>query len=242
MLDLAKEHDFILTVSDLHIPFHHPDVFAFLQAIKDKHWKQAKNPLCVIGGDELTWGSISFHDKNPALPNPEKELDESMPYISKLIRMFPTAYILESNHGSLVYRKQKHHGLPRTVFKGYNEILGAPKTWKWVPHLTVRVPGQRVYFVHGKTKDVTKLSKNMSMCAVQFHYHENFKIEYWANTEKLYWSMQAACLIDNNSAEFDYNKLFLQNPIIGTGVIVNGHPKLYPMQLNAKGRWTGKLV
>jgi hypothetical protein len=33
----------------------------------------------------------------------------------------------------------------------------------------------------------------------------------------------------------------LKRPVIGTGIIVNGIPKLIPMILNKKGLWIGKI-
>lgn len=231
-------------MSDLHIPFQHPDALKFLRAIYKKYWGRAQNPLCVILGDELTWSSISYHEKDPSLPNSELEYTMSLLPVAELYRIFPKAKVLESNHGSLVYRKQKSHGLPKAVFKHYNDILEIPRSdWQWVRDLTISVANDRkVYFCHGRSSDVTKLGQIMGVCTVQGHYHEKFKIEYWGTTLGDYWSMQCGCLIDNTSAEFEYNKLNLKTPIIGTGVIINGEPKLLKMPLDKNGRWTGELV
>ena len=63
-------YDLVILISDLHIPFHHPDAIRFLAAIKKKYWAKANNPIAVNLGDELTWSSISYHEKSPALPAP----------------------------------------------------------------------------------------------------------------------------------------------------------------------------
>lgn len=229
----------ILTVSDPHLPYNHPDLFEFLEEIK----KVYRPDLIVFMGDETDGHSFSFHDHDPDLMAPRDELQTAINRLKWLYKIFPKAYVLESNHGSLVYRKQKVSGLPRFVFKSYNQMLEAPKGWVWVPDLTVKMSnGNKVYFCHGKTSDVTKLSQSMGMCAVQGHYHEKFKIEYWGNPEGLYWGMQTGCLIENESLAFAYNKVNLKRPVIGTGIIINGHPKLLPMVLNKNGRWIGKLL
>lgn len=190
----------------------------------------------MFGGDELTWHSISYHDHNPALPNPSRELEISMPILYELYKLFPKAYVLESNHGSLVYRKQVSTKMPREVFKDYNQILRAPKTWRWVPDLMFKVgPKQDVYVCHGRNKDVTKLSQMLGVSAVQFHYHENYKIEYWQSNTGLRFAMQCGCLIDHSAKDFDYSRLNLKTPIIGTGVIVNGHPELVPLLVDKHG-------
>lgn len=194
-------------------------------------------------GDETDGHSLSFHDHDPDLMAPKDELQTAITRLKWLYKIFPKAWVLESNHGSLIYRKQKVAGLPRFVFKSYNQVLQAPKGWRWVPDLTLKMSdGKSVYFCHGKTADVTKLSQSMGMSAVQGHYHEKFKIEYWANSTGLYWSMQSGCLIEDSSLAFAYNKVNLKRPLIGTGVIIDGQPKLIPMVLNKRGRWIGKLI
>lgn len=236
-------YDLVIFISDLHIPFHHPDSIKFLAAIKKKHWAKAKNPIVINLGDELTWSSISYHEKNPSLPNSEQELSMSLSPIKELHRLFPKMKIMESNHGSLVYRKQKSAGLPKAVFKSYNDILEIPKSdWQWVKDITIRVTGGNpVYVCHGRSADITKLAQINGFCSVAGHYHEKMKIEYFNNTVGTFWGMQCGCLIDDSSEEFDYNKLNLKRPIIGTGVIVDGEPRLYRMEMNNLGRWTGEL-
>lgn len=236
-------YDVILCVSDMHTPYGHPDTLAFLKALKKKYVDRAKNPCIVIGGDEVDWHSISFHDHDPDLMSPRDELQTAINRLKPIFALFPKAYVLESNHGSLVYRKQKAHGLPRFVIKSYRDMLGAPKQWHWVPDLTLRMSdGMQAYFHHGKSSDVTKLSQAMGMSAVQFHYHEKFKVEYWANPNGLYFGLQCGCLIDDSNLAYAYNKINLKRPLIGCGVIVNGQPRLIPMVLNNRGRWIKEII
>lgn len=236
-------YDVILTISDIHFPYEHPDLIKFLSAIKKKYVLKAKKPLIVVGGDEGDGHSWSFHDHDPDLVSPSDELQTVINRMKWLYKLFPKAIVLESNHGSLFYRRLKSHGLPRHIIKPYNQLLEAPKTWHWVKDLQIRMSNDRlVYFTHGKVTDVTKLSQSMGMSAVQFHFHEKFKIEYWANPLDLFWGMQCGCLIDDEALAFAYNKSNLKRPLVGTGIIINGHPRLLPMILNKNGRWTGELL
>ena len=41
---------------------------------------------------------------------------------------------------------------------------------------------------------------------------------------------------------FGYAKNFKTRFIVGCGIIIDGIPRLLPMMLNARGRWTKKLV
>ncbi len=228
----------VLFISDMHHPYAHPDLIKYLKAIKAKY----KPDRVICGGDELDYHAISFHDSDPELFGPSDELDQAIKRLSPLYKIFPNMDILESNHGSLVYRKGKFHGLPRHVFKSYREILGAPCGWKWHSDLTIKLnTGNYCYICHGRSKNGLKLSQSMGMSTVQFHFHESFEVQYWGNSLGLYWSMICGCLIDNDSLAYSYNKINLKRPIIGCGIILNGLPKLLPMILNKNGRWNGVI-
>lgn len=232
------EHDNsrILLISDLHIPYHHQDAIAFLTHLKEKY-----NPTRVIClGDEVDGHALSFHDSDPDLPSAGDEIRQALPVIAELFKIFPKMDILESNHGSLVWRKAKVFGIPKHYIKSYNEVLGVDSGWKWSFDLTVDLPnGQKCYMHHGKTSNIIQLSQQMGMNATQGHYHETFKIDYWGNSTGLYWGMQCGCLIDDDKLAFNYNNVNIKRPIIGTGLIIDSMPVLEPMRLNSEGRWVG---
>jgi hypothetical protein len=230
---LAKNKS-ILVISDLHYPYNHPDVIDFLKGLDKKY----KFDRIISVGDELDFHAISFHDSDPDLMSPGDELQTSINRLKPLYKLFPEMDLVESNHGSLVYRKQKAHGLPRSVIKSYREVLEAPKGWHWHDDLLVKTnTGDNVYICHGKSAEVLKLSMSMGMSCIQGHYHEKMEIRYWGNKLGLYWGMIVGCLIENSSLAFAYNKLNLKRPVIGCGGIINGQPRLFPMVLNSKGRW-----
>lgn len=233
------EHDNrrILLISDLHIPYHHQDALDFLLHLKDKY--KPTRVICL--GDEVDGHALSFHDSDPDLPSAGDEIRQALPVIAKLFEMFPKMDILESNHGSLVWRKAKVSGIPKHYIKSYNEVLGVDEGWKWSFDLTVDLPnGQKCYMHHGKTSNIIQLSQQMGMNALQGHYHETFKIDYWGNSTGLYWGMQCGCLIDDDKLAFNYNNVNIKRPIIGTGLIIDSMPILEPMILDAGGRWVGK--
>jgi hypothetical protein len=236
---VSKGYKSILIISDLHYPFNHPDVIAFLRAIKAKF----KPDKVVSLGDEIDGNSISFHDREPDLMSPREELETAISRLQPLYKLFPEVDLVESNHGSLVYRRGKYAGLPRHVLKGYREVIQAPKGWKWHSDLKLKMSdGNKVYICHGRSANGLKLSQSMGMSTCQGHYHSTFEAQYWGNSEGLYWSVIAGCLIDNDSLAFSYNKLQLKRPVIGCVVILDGHPKLLPMVLDSDGRWIKKLV
>lgn len=230
-----KINERVLVISDQHFPYNHPDAIDFLKLLRTK-----VQPQRVINiGDEIDGHAISFHPTNPDLLSPGDELKTAIARLAPLYELFPEMDLIESNHGSLVYRKGQFAGLPRHVFKSYREILGAPRGWNWHRDLTIELPdGNFCYFHHGISGKPGELSKRRSMCSVQGHYHGKFDITYWGNSRGLYWDMHVGCLIDDDSLAMEYNKTTLERPVIGTGAIIESHPRLFPKN----GRWIKKLI
>jgi hypothetical protein len=232
--------DRILFLSDQHYPYNHPDIYGFLKMLNEKY----QPDLIVNLGDEIDGHSISFHGKDPDLMSPGDELKTAIDRMQSIYKLFPKMLLVESNHGSLVYRRGRDiAGLPRHVLKSYRDVLTAPKGWKWSKDLTLKMSdGKYLYVCHGRSSDGLKLSQSLGMSVIEGHFHERFEVRYWGNSLGLYWSVKAGCLIDDDSLAFSYNKLNLKRPIIGTVVVINGHPKLEPMILKPGGRWIGKLI
>lgn len=231
-----EDNSRILFISDLHIPYHHPDSFAFLRYLKDKY--KPTRVICL--GDELDKHSMSYHESDPDLYSAGHELDASIPFIHELEEIFPKMDILESNHGSLVWRKAKTNGIPKHYIKSYNDVLGVGKGWKWHFDMTLDLPdGTQCYVHHGKAPDVLKLSQQMGMSAVQGHYHTDLGARYWANPNGLYFGMQCGCLIDRESYAFAYANVNIKKQLIGTGLIIDSLPVIEPMVLPSEGRWEG---
>lgn len=230
----------VLVISDLHSPYYHKDTVPFLKAIK--HF--FKPDRVVLTGDEIDGHCISFHDKDPDLPfSPSSELEKAVEYLRPLYELFPKADILESNHGSLVYRRGKSAGLPRHVLRSYREILDAPAGWRWHNDLTFKLSnGQDVYCCHGKASKGRGLSQSIAMNTVQGHFHTSATVDYFTTPRGTFWSVIAGCMIDDTSLAFSYNKLTLNRPVLSCVIILDGHPKILPMILDDKGNWIRKIV
>ena len=231
----------ILVISDTHTPFQHPDTLKFLQAIKDKY-----NPDRVVHiGDEIDSHAMSFWPSDPDCFSAGDELIRAREVIWQMEELYPKVDVIESNHGSLWYRKAKHHGIPREVIRTYEEILFPKRKtgWKWHYDLTLRLPnGQPCYFHHGKSANNLLASQKLGMSFVQGHYHGKFNVQYWGNSERLNWSMNVGCLIDDKALAFEYNKTTMDRPVIGCGLIVDSQPRLLPLVMKSNGRWNGRLT
>ena len=228
----------ILVLSDMHVPYHHPDTYAFLAALKKKY----KPTRVVSVGDEVDKHAMSFHDSDPDLPSAGDELTTAIKQLKPLYKLFPKVDLIDSNHGSMLYRKGKHHGIPRKYLRDYGDILEAPRGWKWYNDLLLPIANNNeAYFHHGLSKDVMKVVAQRGLCVVQGHYHTEFRIGYLGNPNHLLWGMNVGCSIDSASLAFAYDRTNLGRPVIGHGIILNGLPKLLPMLLNKKGRWTREV-
>ena len=226
----------ILVFSDMHFPYAHRDIIAFLTAIKLRY----KPDLVVCLGDELDYHQLSFHDSCPELLGTSEEFTKAKRLLSGVMDLFPEMIILESNHGSLAYRKARVAKLPAYFLKPYNEILDAPKTWKWVPRFDLDIQkGRNLVFHHGYSSNAIACAKELGSCLVQGHFHSRMSIDYFGDDNKLMWAMQLPCLVDVKSMAFDYGKNVARRPKLGAGMILYGEPMLLPMQLTKEGKFRG---
>lgn len=227
----------ILVLSDMHHPYAHPDLVPFLKAVKAKY----KPDTVVCIGDEADFHDASFHDSDPDLDSSGIELDKAIAGLKPVYKLFPKCTVIESNHGSMLLRKAKVGKIPARAIKSYNDILEAPKGWKWVFDTIVKTPLGPVYFCHGKSSSPGKLASQYGMSTVEGHYHEKAQITYISTPEKLMFGAHTGCLADDKSLALGYNKINPKRPIVSLLVILNGIPHLVPMVLNKSGRWVKSL-
>ncbi len=228
----------ILVISDMHLPYQHKDAIKFLAEIK----KEFKPDRVINIGDLLDFHAISMHTHDPDLASAGHELTMARKYVKELESIYPQVTEVDSNHSSLVYRRAIKYGMSREFLKEYGDFLGTKK-WNWVDDLTLTMSnGQRCFFTHGRSADVLKVSQTMGMSAVQGHYHTKFLVSYWANPDNLFFAMNVGCLINQKSLSMNYAKNFRTRFILGCAIILDGVPRLLPMQLNDKGDWIKRIV
>lgn len=227
----------ILVISDLHCPYQHPDTLSFLKAVKAKY--KPDQVVCI--GDEVDFHALSYHESNPDLDSAGVELDKAIKALKPIYKLFPKCTVIESNHGSMVLRKALTGGIPTKAIRSYNDILEAPKGWKWIFDVIIKTPLGPVYFSHGKSTTPGKIASLYGMSSVQGHFHEKAQITYISTPERLMFDAHTGCLADDKSLALQYNKINPKRPIVSLMVILNGIPHLIPMVLSRGGRWTGKL-
>lgn len=238
--DPEREYDRILVIPDQHCPYMHPDAVDFLLAVV----ASVKPELVVNLGDETDYHALSFHDSDPNLDSAGTELEKAKVQLKQLLALAPHQLVCDSNHGSMVYRKAKHHGIPVQAIRTYREILfpdGGGEGWHWAESWRVKTKAGDVLFKHQTSGTILTDAAHNQCNLMVGHNHGNFSVEYSASSSHLYWGAYSGCLIDKDSYAFAYGKHSLRKPILGCTVLLNGLPHLIPMRLNREGRWVGSL-
>lgn len=228
----------VLIIPDMHIPFEHKSAYKFLSTIKSEY----KPNLVINLGDEIDGKSINFHDKSPEdMFTPSQEFEECVKRVKGYYELFPEMHLVESNHGSLVYRRASKFGLPLHVMKTYAEILETP-TWYWHEDILLKTDIGDVYICHGKSSTYGKLAKEMGCHAIQGHFHGKFELTWHVTSTTERYNLFSGCLIDRENLAFSYGKNHLPKPILGVTLLSEtGYPSLKKMNLTSSNRWDGKL-
>lgn len=228
----------VLVIGDLHEPYTHPDAYDFLRTVRDEYCPD----IVVQIGDETDGHAISFHDSDANLDSAGVELEKAKLGLEQLHNLFPNLLLCDSNHGSLIYRRAKAHGLPVQFIKKYRDILfpehGAPG-WSWGDAWDLNTPLGVVRFQHQVSGDLLLNAAHERKSMVIGHFHGKLDIQYAASSTALYFGAHCGCLIDNKSLAFAYGRLSRSKPILGCMVITDGCPQIIPMLLDESGRWVG---
>lgn len=225
-----------IIISDTHAPFHHRDTIPFLSAVKDAYGiVDAKHV-----GDVVDNHNSSYHEIEYGILSSEHEHRQAKKFIKQLEVLFPDLTISLGNHDNLTPRKAKTAGIPQDHLGSYNDIYDV--NWNWVDkdYFTVSGKNDMCLMTHAISPSTLNNAKIHSHNSIQGHYHGVMGIEYFADTERLRWSMSVGCLVDTHSSAFNYaSSMTSKRPLIGLGAIIENQPVVIPMPLKKSGRWTG---
>jgi predicted phosphodiesterase len=229
----------VLLISDLQVPFAHPDALAFCKAVA----KKEKPDMVVQMGDLIDIHSTSDYDPNPDGMSPGDELEKTREELKKWSKAFPKLTVLLGNHDVRYHKAAFKARIPRDVLKSFSDILQTPKTWQYVEEIVI----DDVLYIHGdqstgvSPNSSIEMAKNAMHSVCHGHYHIGAGIQYWANKKHLLFAFNTGCLIDLDAYAFNYSRKLMKKPVLGIGIVENGIPKFIPMPLNSRGRWTGKV-
>ena len=224
MLKIDARGKKVLFISDTHIPYSVKGYINFLKLIKAKF----KPDIVIHIGDELDYHAVSFHNSDHELFSAGQELDKAIIEIQEgLHKLFPKLYLLESNHGSLIFRKMKANGIPIRALKPLHELYETP-LWSWHEEILLRTNRGWVYCHHGKSSAYGALVKALGVSCVQGHFHSKLEITNHKSILGTRQSMFVGCLADRDSMAMAYAKNNLADFLNGTGGIkANGEFQLF---------------
>ena len=208
----------VFAISDLHAPFHHPDVLEYLAFVKSYY----KPDRIVCLGDELDQNALSVHTKELTLPTALEEFTAAMLFMKKLYKLFPVVDVCISNHGSRPFRVAQAAGLPSVYMKSYSEFMEAPVGWRWHPRVII----DGVVYEHGDPcsgKDgAYKAAFENRRSTVIGHIHAWGSVTYSANHDnQMFWA-NAGCLVNPSSDVFRYSSKYRNKCTLGSVVVVDG--------------------
>ena len=197
--------DNVGVISDLQIPFHHPDAFEFLKFCK----KEFKISKWVCVGDEVDQSFLSYHEKDPNGLSAKQELalgKQALKELGKIVNNGKDFDIAWSNHGALHLRKAKSAGIPNDYIKSPNEVWGVPKSWKWSDEIVLKYPHIPEIIIRHQLSSNAKnnlLSRQKSM--ITGHFHSTYELVCRTNHDgQLFFSAIIGCLIDRFNPTFGY--------------------------------------
>jgi len=229
----------LLILSDVHLPFQHPQAFEFLQKVK----KDVKPDHVISVGDIIDLASVQVsRPSDPNIDSPIFELEKARKEIKILEKIFPKMQICWGNHDLRLLRKAELVGIPRSMLRDINSILEVKAKWTWHDKIIITLPnGQQVYFTHNFKRNAMSSSKELGVSFCQGHFHTALSCEFWSSPTALNFALNVGCLINPKAEAFRYQKNFLKRPILGCAAIIDSSPRLYSMLLNSNGKWIGKL-
>lgn len=237
----ATEHA-ILAIGDLHCPFQHKDALDFLSELYSRHCIPARRNTCVSLGDEVDAHAFSEkHKPDPDGLGPGEEWQAAKFELALYMNRFPHMLICTSNHTARPEIKAFAHGLPSAFIRSVKETLNAPAGWHWADHWKI----DGIVFEHGEgvsgAAGALKAANNNRASTVIGHLHSFGGVQWQHGRFGSVFGFNVGCLIDPTAYAFRYAKKLRTTPSLGGGVILDGVPLWFPMKLNSKGRWIGRL-
>ncbi len=224
-----------LVISDLHIPFHHPDTIAFIKFLI----KRFKIKITFQSGDILDGYFMSRYGKDPYAMSAAKEIELSQIFLDKLEKVLPELYITLGNHtAGRAASKLSDAQIPMDVGLFLDGVYGGlPKGWNWCNDLILN---KKTLITHsiGNPKEDKFIHIN-KMNIITGHLHSDSMIRWVMSNGTLHYRASVGCLIDKHQKAFKYHKKDWRDIVLSCLVVVDGLPIMYPMIVDKHNRWVG---
>lgn len=209
----------VLAVGDIHIPAEHAGYLDFCRSIRRK-WRC---DAVVLIGDVFDWHAISFHQKELGADTAEQEYAEARQRVAKWHKAFPKAKVCIGNHDCRVERLASSAGVPPMFVRSYNETWGTDG-WEWDNDHHV----DGVHYLHGTglsgQRPALRAATASMIPTVCGHVHSQAGVAWSVGPGRSLWGLDTGCGVDITHPAMQYGKNLLSKPVLGCGVVIEGHP------------------
>ena len=209
----------VLAVGDIHLPAEHPGYLDFVRGVRRK-WRTTET---VLIGDVFDWHAISFHAKSLEASTALDEFEEARKRLRHWLKAFPDAKVCIGNHDERVERLAASAGVPPQFVRSYAETWGTDG-WDWQHEH--HIDGVRYYHGTGLSGQRPSLraaiaSMTPTVCG---HVHSQAGVAWSAGPGLSVWGMDTGCGVDSSHPAMSYGRNLLSRPVLGCGVVIDGHP------------------
>lgn len=228
-----------LIISDTQAPFAHRDAMRFLSAVADV----VKPKHVYHVGDEIDAHACARnYTPHPDAPSAGDEFALAAAWLDELEKLFPRMSIAYSNHTARLFKAAAEARLPSQLIRPLAEAYNKPQ-WKWAWSWDLPWRHGTVVVEHGhRRKDPLKRALELGESVMQGHHHADMGIHWRNSRRRMLFGAALGCLCDANALALSYAKEAPFGQMLGCGAVVGGWPVLFHMDLDKRGRWTGRLV
>jgi hypothetical protein len=223
------KHPNTLIIGDTHLPFTHRH---YLDFCVDTAKAYGCKRICHVG-DSVDHHATSFHDADPNGRSAGDELAFAKKALKPWFKAFPRVYSAIGNHDALIQRQAYAHGVPDGFLKSFKQAYDAPAGWRF--SFEWRFGNWRLTHGTGTSGHdaAFKSAVRARISTAQGHIHTAAGVKFHASNADIIWGLQVACGIDRRAYAFNYGRDFLDKPILGCGVVLEGGriPLFVPMSL-----------
>ena len=209
-------------VGDIHLPFVHPMYLRFCLDI----FSQWKVDHVHFVGDIVDLHALSFHDPEMDAHGAADEARLALETMVSWQKAFRRATVSIGNHDERHFRRAKKYGIPSQFVRPYEDVWQTPH-WDWKrSHIIDGVVYEHGTGTSGKDAAYNRAIKKRRSCVIG-HIHAHAGVKWHASDYDRIFGMNAGCGIDLESYAFCYSNSYVDRPILGCGIVLDGTHAFY---------------
>lgn len=208
----------VLVIGDPHEPFCKDGYLEFCREMQEKY----DCGTVIHIGDAVDNHAVSYHEKDVDGMSAGTEFNLAKQKMKRWYYTFPEVRVCIGNHDALPFRKIFTAGLPKEWLKSYEELLEAPKSWKWdFVHQHEGVIYQHGTGLSGEMASINAARENRQSTVIG-HLHTVCNTRFLASYKDVIFGASVGCGIDHNKYAFAYGRENTRKPVLACTVVLEG--------------------